>query len=148
VFGETKTYERRHVPLPAFLCEELARYLVGRPNDPVDLVFTTPSGTALRHGGFYQKKFKPAVVKAGLPDGLRFHDLRHTFAAFCIASTADPYAVMKRMGHSSISVTYDTYGHCSRSATDRSPRGSRRSIGGPMRTLSGPGNPPRGPWYP
>jgi integrase len=51
------------------------------------------------------------VAKAGLPEGLRFHDLRHTFAAFCIASTADPYAVMKRMGHSSISVTYDTYGH-------------------------------------
>jgi integrase len=35
----------------------------------------------------------------------------HTYAAFCIASTADPYAVMRRMGHSSITVTYDTYGH-------------------------------------
>lgn len=46
-----------------------------------------------------------------LPETLRFHDLRHTYAAFCIASTADPYAVMKRMGHSSITVTYDTYGH-------------------------------------
>ena len=30
---------------------------------------------------------------------------------FCIASTADPYAVMRRMGHSSITVTYNTYGH-------------------------------------
>ncbi len=29
----------------------------------------------------------------------------------CFASTADPYAVMRRMGHSSITVTYDTYGH-------------------------------------
>ena len=37
--------------------------------------------------------------------------MRHTYAAFCIASTADPYAVMKRMGHSTITVTYDTYGH-------------------------------------
>lgn len=51
------------------------------------------------------------VRAAGLPDSLRFHDLRHTSAAFCIASTADPYAVMRRMGHSSITVTYDTYGH-------------------------------------
>ena len=32
-------------------------------------------------------------------------------AAFCIASTADPYAVMRRMWHSSITVTYETYGH-------------------------------------
>jgi integrase len=111
VFGEPKTYEHRHVPLPPFLCEELARHLLDRPSDPSDLMFTTPGGGALRHNLFYQNKFKPAVVRAGVPAGLRFHDLRHTFAAFCIASTADPYAVMKRMGHSSISVTYDTYGH-------------------------------------
>ena len=51
------------------------------------------------------------MLAAGLPEGLRFHDLRHTYAAFCIASTADPYAVMRRMGHSSITVTYNTYGH-------------------------------------
>ncbi len=48
---------------------------------------------------------------AGLPGEFRFHDLRHTYAALCIASTADPYAVMRRMGHSSITVTYNTYGH-------------------------------------
>ena len=65
----------------------------------------------LRHGNFYRAKFKPAARAAGLPEGLRFHDLRHTYAALCIASTADPYAVMRRMGHSSITVTYDTYGH-------------------------------------
>ncbi len=51
------------------------------------------------------------MIGAGLPEQLRFHDLRHTYAAFCIASTADPYAVMRRMGHSSITVTYNTYGH-------------------------------------
>ena len=36
---------------------------------------------------------------------------RQTYAAFCINSTADPYSVMRRMGHSSIAVTYGTYGH-------------------------------------
>ena len=64
----------------------------------------------LRHGLFYRRAFKPVVVAAGLPEGLRFHDLRHTYAA-CIASTADPYVVMRRMGHSSITVTDNTYGH-------------------------------------
>jgi len=110
-FGATKTYARRHVPLPPFLRDELGRYLAGRPADAEALVFTAPKGGPLRHNLFYRNKYKPALPGAGLPDGLRFHDLRHTYAAFCIASTADPYAVMRRMGHSSITVTYDTYGH-------------------------------------
>ncbi len=51
------------------------------------------------------------ALNGGLPRGLRFHDLRHTDAAFCINSTADPYAVMRRIGHSSITVTHGIYGH-------------------------------------
>lgn len=111
IVGPTKTYANRHVPMPSQLAEELVTHLGHRRNVREELVFTSPQGGALRHGNFYRAKFKPAVRAAGLPDGLRFHDLRHTYAAFCIASTADPYAVMRRMGHSSITVTYDTYGH-------------------------------------
>lgn len=110
-FGPTKTYARRHVPMPSFLRDELAEFVNGRARNPDELVFTAPQGGVLRHGNFYRMRFKPAVARAGLPPDLRFHDLRHTYAAFCIASTADPYAVMKRMGHSTITVTYDTYGH-------------------------------------
>jgi integrase len=111
IVGPTKTYANRHVPLPAPLRDELAACLAKRGNQREGLVFTGPQGGPLRHGNFYRAKFKPAVLAAGLPESLRFHDLRHTYAAFCIASTADPYAVMRRMGHSSITVTYDTYGH-------------------------------------
>lgn len=111
IVGATKTYANRHVPLPALLLDELREYLGERAGDREALVFTAPLGGQLRHGNFYRTAFKPAVRAAGLPERLRFHDLRHTYAAFCIASTADPYAVMKRMGHSSITVTYDTYGH-------------------------------------
>ncbi len=111
IVGPTKTYANRHVPIPTLLKDELAAYLAERGNERERLVFTGPQGGPLRHGNFYRAKFKPAVRAAGLPDSLRFHDLRHTYAAFCIASTADPYAVMRRMGHSSITVTYDTYGH-------------------------------------
>jgi integrase len=111
IVGPTKTYANRHVPMPPLLVEELATHLGQRCHDREELVFTSPQGGPLRHGNFYKTKFKPAVRAAGLPESLRFHDLRHTYAAFCIASTADPYAVMRRMGHSSITVTYDTYGH-------------------------------------
>lgn len=111
ITGPTKTFANRRVPLPPFLRDELAAYLVGRPTGPEDHVFTAPTGGPLRHNLFSRRHFKPAVRAAGLPADLRFHDLRHTYAAFCIASTADPYAVMRRLGHSSIKVKYDTYGH-------------------------------------
>ena len=111
IFGSTKNYANRHVPLPPFLQQELEAYLATRSLGPEDLVFTAKLGGPLRHNLFSRRVFKPAVRAAGLPEGFRFHDLRHTYAAFCIASTADPYAVMRRMGHSSITVTYDTYGH-------------------------------------
>jgi integrase len=51
------------------------------------------------------------VVATGLPSALRFHHLRHTCAALLIAHWAHPRAIMERLGHSSITVTIDTYGH-------------------------------------
>ncbi len=51
-----------------------------------------------------------AVRRAGLLP-LRFHDLRHTFAAFLIHEGANAKQIMALMGHSSIRVTFDRYGH-------------------------------------
>lgn len=112
-YGPTKTYERRSVPIPRAMCDELGAYLAGRPTDPDAFVFTAPDGGPLRHHNFYARHFTPAVVAAGLPERMRFHDLRHTCAALLINADppAHPLAVMKRLGHSSITVTYDTYGH-------------------------------------
>ncbi|MBW3537381.1 MAG: tyrosine-type recombinase/integrase [Actinobacteria bacterium] len=39
------------------------------------------------------------------------HDLRHTSVALAIAEGAHPKAIQARMGHSSINVTLDRYGH-------------------------------------
>ena len=84
-----------------------------------------PSGTISSHDGCSSR-----VRAAGVPDGFRFHDLWHTYAAFCIASTADPYAVMRRMGHSSITVTYNMYGHLFPERDRRSHRKSGESSTG------------------
>lgn len=111
-YGEPKTYERRSVALPAFLREELGYHLAASvPDDPQALVFTDPDGEPLRHHRFYRPVFKKAVRKAGLPEGLRIHDLRHTCAALLIASGANVKAVQKHLGHSSATVTLDRYGH-------------------------------------
>lgn len=113
VYGPPKTSERRGVPIPRTLADELAAHLAGSPHDPEALVFNAPGGGPLRHHNFYRRHFKPALAAAGLPDRVRFHDLRHTCAALLINADppAHPLAIMKRLGHSSITVTYNTYGH-------------------------------------
>jgi integrase len=108
VFSEPKTYQRRSVTLPDFLLDEL-RDRVGA--DARSFVFPGRNGQVLRHKGWYRYWFKPAVAKAGLPSHLRFHDLRHTCASLCIALGAHPKAIQERLGHSSITVTLDRYGH-------------------------------------
>ncbi len=105
----TKTYEHRSVPVPASLCTELAEF-IGDLN-PNDFIWRSPGGKAFRYGNWFKRHFKPAVARCGLPDGTRFHDLRHSYAAMLIAQGAHPRSIMERLGHSTITVTLDTYGH-------------------------------------
>jgi integrase len=98
VFGEPKTYERRSVTLPEFLRSELAGLVDTRPPDPTAFMFTSPEGDVLNHKNFYRRTFKPAVRAAGLSERTRFHDLRHTCAALCIALGAHPKAIQERLG--------------------------------------------------
>lgn len=109
VLGATKTYANRTVRLPRFLIELLGeqRALTG----PDGYVFRDSRGGPMRHSNFYRRSFRPAVKAASLPDGLRFHDLRHTCVALLVAQGAHPMAIKQRLGHSSITVTLDQYGH-------------------------------------
>jgi integrase len=111
VYGEPKTYQRRSVPLLASIRDEIGELLAGRDLTPDSLVFRAPQGGPLRHKNFYRRFFKPAVAAAELPAGLRFHDLRHTCAALLIALGAHPKAIQERLGHSTINITLDRYGH-------------------------------------
>jgi integrase len=108
-FVATKTYERRTVPIPQSLIGELAALVAGRDRD--DFVWESPQGGPLRYSNWFKRHFKPAVERAGLQPATRFHDLRHSYAAMLIAQGAHPRAIMERMGHSTITVTLDTYGH-------------------------------------
>ena len=111
IAGPTKTHAERTVRLPRFLRDELAAYLASPPRDRDAFVFTAPKGGPLRHHNFYQRQFCPALVRAGLPAQIRFHDLRHTCASLLIAQGAHPKAIQAHLGHSSIQVTMDRYRH-------------------------------------
>jgi integrase len=109
-FGPTKTYQTRTLALPRFLRDDLAKHMQNVADDPDALVFTSPDGGPLRLPNFRRRVWFPALERAGL-GRLRIHDLRHTAAALLIAQGAHPKAVQTHLGHSSITVTMDRYGH-------------------------------------
>jgi integrase len=53
----------------------------------------------------------PALETAGLPHSTRIHDLRHTCASLLIRQGVHPKAIQHHLGHSSINITMDRYGH-------------------------------------
>jgi integrase len=100
----------RSVTISAVTTGVLREHLQGvGPLAPDDLVFTNKAGNALIASSFWQHYFQPALRSAGVT--CRFHDLRHTSVALAIAEGAHPKAIQTRMGHSSINVTLDRYGH-------------------------------------
>ncbi len=102
---------RRKVKLSPFLVQFLEDQLATRTQPGAEgLVFTTKDGELLRRGNFRRTYWLPAVARVGL-DGLRFHDLRHTAVALAIANGAHAKAIQARMGHSSVTITLDRYGH-------------------------------------
>ncbi len=111
--GPTKNDQTRSVPIAESLLEPLERQLAA--NKGARFVWPNRDGGPLRGNLLYRRHFQPATERAGLHvEGLpnvRFHDLRHTYAALLIALNAPPKAIQNWMGHSSISVTFDVYGH-------------------------------------
>lgn len=111
-FGEPKTAAgRRTVDLPRFLCDMLEDQLAERAQPGLDgLVFVNTRGNPPHLSSFTSQAWRKARERVGRPD-LRWHDLRHTAVALAIAQGAHPKAIQERMGHASIVVTLDRYGH-------------------------------------
>ena len=72
-------------------------------------VFTTTIGTPIEAAAV-TRAFRRALARASLPHS-RFHDLRHAAATFLLAGGFSLQDVKDLLGHSSIVLTSDTYGH-------------------------------------
>lgn len=146
-FGPPKSGKSRAVPIPSSLAGDLRRHMAASVGaDPDALVLTSENGEPIRHSNLYRRHFKPAAEQAGLPSDLRFHDLRHAYAALLISLGAHPRAIMERMGHSSITVTLGTYGHLLPSLETELTRRMDEAIGSASedpiaRILHGPSGP-------
>ena len=108
----------RPIPLPQFAVTAFSqqkvrqandRRLVGRAWEDGGLVFTTEIGTPLEPRNV-NRRFYAARSAAGL-EWVRLHDLRHAFATFLLDQGEELRTVMDLLGHSTIRLTADTYGH-------------------------------------
>ena len=88
----------------------LAAMMAGRSGIADHLVFPSQAGTVIKPDNIAPRYMEPALEKAGLRR-FRFHDLRHTFGSLLIQDGASLAYVKEQMGHSSIQITVDTYGH-------------------------------------
>jgi integrase len=126
-FRAPKTGERRSVPFPASLADELAALMVGKGR--VELVFTSQRGHVLRGSLYRPRVFHEAVqavqeataqqrarelAATGTAVTPEFptispHDLRHTAASLAVSAGANVKAVQRMLGHAKASMTLDVY---------------------------------------
>lgn len=110
VLGPPKTHERRSVPLPPFLVDELMELTAG--HGPDALVFQAARGGPIHDHNWRARVWRYAVHDADLDGlGLTPHKLRHTAASAAIAAGADVKVVQQMLGHKDATETLNTYGH-------------------------------------
>jgi integrase len=107
--GPTKTGKVRTVTIAGDLADLLADHVRRYPSHD-GYIFTAAQGGPVRHRNFYRRHFTPAVLAAGLPERLRFHDLRHSAASILASQGYRLDQVKDVLGHSSIRVT-ERYSH-------------------------------------
>jgi integrase len=94
------------------------RLVAGTRWHDYDLVFATTIGTPL-HPGDLLRSFRRLLAAAGIP-AMRWHDLRHAAATLLLLATDGDLSMVRDMlGHSTITLTADTYGHLTDRGRDR-----------------------------
>jgi integrase len=123
IVSTPKNHERRDVDLTTDLVELLGQWWgeCGRPTDSAALVFPGESRSGHLSGSNLLRRYLyPAMTRAGIsrigPTGEPrvFHSLRHTYAKRALESGAQITWLSRHLGHSSLKVTTDIYGHWER----------------------------------
>ncbi|MGA2367818.1 MAG: site-specific integrase [Dehalococcoidia bacterium] len=117
-FKEPKTsHSRRRVAMTPKLALYFKEYLedqqalfqsLGRRHTADDLVFSVAGKPV--DPNMLSHAFTRLARKSGL-EGVRFHDLRHTFASLMLLLGAKPKVISEALGHASVAFTMDTYSH-------------------------------------
>jgi integrase len=113
----------RTVPLTPNVVNMLREWKLACPKSDLGLVFPTGAGNPEAHSNIVHRGLAPTLIKAGITtaDGRAkytgLHAFRHFYASWCINRRSDgglelpAKVVQERLGHSSIMLTLDVYGH-------------------------------------
>ncbi len=94
-----KDFEVRTVPL-----NPNAKAVFGSIERKGPLVFDRGDGTPIYNEWYWNKKFKKALIRAGIKNG-RLYDLRHSFGVHHVLAGTSPFILQKLMGHADITTT-------------------------------------------
>jgi integrase len=129
---------RRVVPLAPLAITALRRHRAHQTEERLasgvggsydGLVFVTRSGHPY-HRGQVLRALHEALSRAGLPK-VRLQDLRHGVASILLAQGVSPRLVMELLGHSTITLTMNTYSHVSATLVRETADSLQLAIGGP-----------------
>ena len=121
----------RSIPMPVLLVNALKEWKLACPKGDHGLAFPNGAGKPESRANIANRGLKPTVLAAGvtvmgkdakgepkaLPKYTGLHALRHFYASWCINPVAQggmglsPKVVQERLGHASIAMTLDVYGH-------------------------------------
>jgi integrase len=113
----------RTLPLPPVLVNTLREWKLACPKGDLDLVFPNGIGRIESHANIVNRALIPVQIAAGVTDKhgkakyTGIHAFRHFYASWCINRRADgglelPLKLVQgRLGHASIQMTADRYGH-------------------------------------
>lgn len=109
-FIDVKTSaSHRNVPIAAVLRDSLIEHKLATGRGGLDLVFGRTVAVPFIGGNVYSRACT-AWKKLKLTP-LGFHEARHTFASLMIAADVNVKAISTYMGHASVKITLDRYGH-------------------------------------
>lgn len=100
----------RRIDMTERLVKEIRTWKLACPVNKHDLVFPSPENSATMHGNVMKRYFNPALRRAGLRH-VSFHSLRHSNASMRILAGQNLKYLSTQLGHASISMTLDVYGH-------------------------------------
>jgi integrase len=129
----------RDVPLPAYVAESIDKHIASYGTTPDGYLFQGRKHKLVIRRT-YQEDFARAAEKAGLPPEFIPHSLRHCYASIALARGIPITEVSRWLGHKSIEVTHQTYGHLIPASWDRA-----RAVFDDARRRQPPDNTPGNP---
>jgi integrase len=125
---------QRDIPMSPTVLNTLREWKLACPPGPLDLVFPNTLGKVQPLSNIAHRVWRPLQRQAGLVDAgdeplFNFHALRHFAASLWIELGFSPKRLQALLGHSSVQMTFDRYGHLFPSVEDDHEKFARGELG-------------------